>query len=115
MVRRFRKEEGEVVAPPVSKKGIRLREPVRRLPRSGIWRDNFALRTSTARTPEIVSPRRGSRRRASGFQVRGEKWKSGTAASSEPREPQLGYGGVDAGDLDVDGRNDIVWAGTAPG
>jgi len=117
MVNEIPKEEGEVVAPPVSKKRIRLENQSAGLPRSGIWRDNFALADLDGDgRPEIVSP--PPRLSAQGLRIfkwDGEKWKSVTPQLENPESLNIGYGGVAAGDLDGDGRNDIVWGGHGAG
>lgn len=111
------KEEGETVAPPISKKKIRLENQSVGLPKAGIWRDNFALADLDGDgRPEIVSP--PPRLSAQGIRIfkwNGERWITITPQMENAENLGVGYGGVAVADLDGDGRNDIVWGGHGAG
>jgi hypothetical protein len=111
------KEEGEILTPKMSKKRIRLENQSVGLPKNGIWRENFALADIDGDgRPEIVSP--PPRLSAQGLRIfrwTGERWRSVTPQTENPENLMIGYGGIAAGDLDGDGRTDIVWGGHGGG
>lgn len=111
------KEEAEIVTPKISKKRIRLENQSVGLPKNGIWRENFALADIDGDgRPEIVSPPpRLSGQGLRIFKWTGERWRSVTPELENPENLMIGYGGIAAGDLDGDGRTDIVWGGHGGG
>ena len=111
------KEEAEIVTPKISKKKILLESHSAGLPKGGIWRENFALADIDGDgRPEIISPPP----RLSGeglriFKWDGERWRSVTPQLENPESLHIGYGAIATGDLDGDGRTDIVWGGHGGG
>ena len=111
------KEEAEIVTPKISKKKILLESHSVGLPKGGIWRENFALADIDGDgRPEIISPPP----RLSGeglriFKWDGERWRSVTPQLENPDSLHIGYGAIATGDLDGDGRTDIVWGGHGGG
>lgn len=110
--------EYEVVAPPVSRVRIRFEEKSEGLPTSGFWRSNMVVADLDGDgRPEIVAPPprlSGSTFRI--FRFDGTRW-----VSVEPRlesddvQLRFGFGGVDAVDMDGDGRPDVVGVGHGEG
>lgn len=110
--------EYEVVAPPVSKVRIRFEERSEGLPTSGFWRSNMVVADLDGDgSPEIVTPPP----RLSGttfrvFRFDGNRW-TGVEPALESDDVQLrfGFGGVDAVDMDGDGRLDVLGVGHGEG
>ncbi|MFI5182287.1 MAG: FG-GAP repeat domain-containing protein [Thermoanaerobaculia bacterium] len=111
------KEEAELVTPRISKKRIRLESQSVGLPKNGMWRENFALADIDGDgRPEIISP--PPRLSAQGLRIfkwTGERWRSVTPLMENPDNLTIGYGGVATGDLDGDGRTDVVVGGHGQG
>jgi hypothetical protein len=109
--------EGEVVEPPVSAKRIRLEESSRGLPKSGFWRTNFDVADLDGDgQPEIVTP--PPRLTMGGpriFKADGQAWKEIRPEIRDLGGARFGYGGVAVGDMDGDGKPDIVAIGHRAG
>jgi hypothetical protein len=110
-------EEAEKVVPGPSKVKIRFEEISEGLPKVGMWRENFAVGDLDGDgRPEIVSPPpRLSGRGLGIFKLVGKRWESVNAEIEGPEQLGFSYGGVSLGDLDGDGRLDIVFGGHGRG
>lgn len=106
-------EEADVVTPPVSSKKLRLEEASGGLPNTGMWRENFELADLDGdKRPEIVTPPprlSGREIQVFRFDAKTKRWKSAPTTFDDPEKIGFEYGGVTTGDMDGDGRVDIVY------
>lgn len=109
--------EAEVVTPVRASRGIRLEESSTGLPRTGFWRTNMALADLDGDGgPEIVTP--PPRLQASGpriFKWVGTAWEERPMTIRDLDPARVFYGGVAVGDVDRDGKPDVVLAGHTTG
>lgn len=104
--------EYEVVTPRPSKVKLRFEEKSEGLPTSGFWRSNMAVVDLDGDgSPELVTPPprlAGTTFRV--FRFDGTKWTSVEPRLEGGEEERLrfGYGGVDAVDMNGDGRPDVL-------
>jgi hypothetical protein len=115
-------DETEAVTPPVSRDSFRFEELSDGLPRSGMWRQNFALGDldGSGRPQIVATPARltGSELRVFklGQDEDGKwRWRSPKLEFESPDNVGFSYGGVALGDMDGDGRLDIVFGGHGSG
>jgi len=115
-------DETEAVTPPVSHDSFRFEELSDGLPRSGMWRQNFALGDldGSGRPQIVATPARltGSDLRVFklGKDEDGKwRWRSPKLEFENPENVGFSYGGVALGDMDGDGRLDIVFGGHGSG
>lgn len=115
-------DEAELVTPKVSKETLRLEEISAGLPRSGIWRENFALGDVLGEgRPQIIAPPP----RLSGYFLRifrlakddagAFRWREVKAEWDNPEDLPAAYGATNVGDFDGDGKLDIVFGGHGAG
>lgn len=115
-------DETEAVTPPVSHDSFRFEELSDGLPRSGMWRQNFALGDlDGSGRPQIVSgPARLTASELKVFKLGKDedgkwRWRSQKLEVENPEGINVSYGGVALGDMDGDGRLDIVFGGHGSG
>ncbi|HKC24695.1 MAG TPA: VCBS repeat-containing protein [Thermoanaerobaculia bacterium] len=104
-------DEAEVVAPKRSASKLVFEDFSDGLPTSGMWRETFALGDLDGDgKPEIVAPPpRLSGQELRIFKLQGKRWVSITPKWDNPEQLGFEYGGVAIGDIDGDGRPDIVY------
>lgn len=115
-------EETEAVTPPVSRDSFRFEELSDGLPRSGMWRQNFALGDldGSGRPQIVATPARLTSTGLRIFKLVKDEdgkwgWRSPKLEIENPENIGGAYGGVALGDMDGDGRLDIVFGGHGSG
>ncbi|HZL98459.1 MAG TPA: VCBS repeat-containing protein, partial [Terriglobales bacterium] len=114
--------EAETVTPAVSADTFGFEEISAGLPRSGMWRDNFALADVLGLgRPQIIAP---PPRLTGGFlrvyqmdrtEAGGWRWMTARVEWENPGRIAAAYGATSVADFDGDGRLDIVFAGHGVG
>ena len=110
------------MTPGVSKETVRLQEISDGLPKSGMWRENFALGDVLGLGhPQIVAPPP----RLTAFYLRvfrlgrdeqgAWRWRAEPVRFDNPEGVQAAYGAAAVADVDGDGRLDIVFGGHGSG
>jgi hypothetical protein len=111
-------EEAEVVQPPKSSRRVVLEDFSAGLPTTGMWRETFAVADLDGDgTAEIITPPpRLSGQDLRIFKLKGKTWAPVAVKWDNPEGIGFEYGGVSAGDIDGDGRIDLVFGshGTGP-
>lgn len=111
-----------VVTPKTSKSPLRFEEKSDGLPRSGMWRENFDLGDVLgAGHPQIVAP--PARLTGRGIRVfrldtaapEGWHWHEVALEVDNPEKIDAAYGAATLGDMDGDGKLDIVFGGHGSG
>ena len=101
--------ESEIVTPRISKTRLTLEEISEGLPIGGFWRENMALADleGDGKLEIVTPPARLSSSDPTIFRLEKDQWKR-IAAKFDFGDLGVDYGGVEAADLDGDGKPDLV-------
>lgn len=115
--REFPESEAEVVTPPRSSRKVRFEEISAGLPKTGFWRTNMAVADLDGDGgPEILTPPpRLTMSPPRIFKWGGQGWQEVKMSIGGTEPPRLGYGGVALGDMNGDGKLDVVSIGHIAG
>lgn len=116
------KSESEAVTPKTSKETLRFEEISGGLPRSGMWRENFDLGDvlGTGRPQIVAPPARLTGKSVQVFRLDRDaagapRWRVVELEMENPENVDAAYGAATVGDIDGDGKLDIVFGGHGSG
>lgn len=109
--------EAEVVSPPRSARRLRLEENSTGLPKAGFWRTNMAVADldGDGRLEIVAPPPRLTISGPRVFGWTGTAWEEKTLNYYDVEPGRFSYGGVAVGDMNGDGKPDIVMIGHGSG